>query len=79
MHLTDYSITMLDFFFIRDTKWLFETAMDNPELAPSVVELLFLEDIKYNVRDSSILKHHYHLTNLRQAYVDTLRSKETHS
>ncbi|NEO90214.1 MAG: hypothetical protein F6K56_08110 [Moorea sp. SIO3G5] len=70
---------MLDFFFIRDTKLLFETAMENPELAPSVVELLFLEDIKYNVRDSSILKHNYHLTNLRQAYVDTLRSKETHS
>ncbi|NEN97967.1 MAG: hypothetical protein F6K50_21335 [Moorea sp. SIO3I7] len=61
---------------IGDTKWLFETAMDNPELAPSVVELLFLEEIKYNVRDSSILKHDYHLTNLRQVYVDTLRSKD---
>ncbi|NEP35953.1 MULTISPECIES: hypothetical protein [Moorena] len=60
----------------RDTNWLFETAMDNPELAPSVVELLFLEEIKYNVRDSSILKHDYHLTNLRQVYVDTLRSKD---
>ena len=66
---------MLDFFFIRDTKWLFETAMENPEFAPSVVELLFLEEIKYNVRDSSILKHHYYLTNLRQAYADTIRSK----
>ncbi|NEO68157.1 hypothetical protein [Moorena sp. SIO3H5] len=65
---------MLDFFFIRDTKWLFETAMENPEFAPSVVELLFLEEIKYNVRDSSILKHHYYLTNLRQAYADTIRS-----
>ena len=65
---------MLDFFFIRDTKWLFETAMENPEFVPSVVELLFLEEIQYNVRDSSIFKHHYHLTNLRQAYVETIRS-----